>query len=59
MTPDQWEQIKEIFDAAVERSPEDRSQFLAEACAADDKVRGEFFRHRRIAGPLLSISLPP
>ncbi len=32
MTPQRWERIKELFEAALERSPEERSAFVAEAC---------------------------
>jgi eukaryotic-like serine/threonine-protein kinase len=44
MTPDRWERVKELFDAALERSPEERSGFLVEACAGDDGLRGEVRR---------------
>src|SRR5215472_6400005 len=44
MTPAQLEQIKEIFYAAVEQSPERRSEFLAEACAGDEALRREVER---------------
>jgi serine/threonine protein kinase/Tol biopolymer transport system component len=54
MTPAQLEQIKEIFYAAVEQSPERRSEFLVAACAGDVAVRGEVERllaeHERAGG---------
>ncbi|HMD95840.1 MAG TPA: protein kinase [Terriglobia bacterium] len=57
MTPEHWAQLKEVYDAALERPPEKRSQFLAEACAGDDSLRGEAERllaeHDR-TGDLLS-----
>ncbi|MBA2339793.1 MAG: PD40 domain-containing protein [Pyrinomonadaceae bacterium] len=33
------QQIKEIFNAALERAPGERAQFLAEECAGDDETR--------------------
>jgi len=39
-TPD-WQQVKSIFHAAVELSPEDRSGYLQEACAGDLILRRE------------------
>lgn len=68
MTPDRWERVKELFDAALERSPEKRPKFLAEACPGDDILCGEVERliaeHDRtgeiLDSPLLSsIAEPP
>ncbi|HJU55442.1 MAG TPA: protein kinase [Pyrinomonadaceae bacterium] len=41
MTNQRWQQIKEIFHASLERDPEERRAFLAQACAGDDALRGE------------------
>jgi serine/threonine protein kinase/tetratricopeptide (TPR) repeat protein len=41
MTPERWEQIKEIFQAALEREPQQRAVFLGQACAGDDDLRVE------------------
>ena len=41
MTPDHWQQIKRIFDQAIERETDQRDAFLAEACAGDDALRVE------------------
>lgn len=42
MTPEEWQRAKALFDAAMEREPEDRSAFLDEACSpTDDLVRRE------------------
>ena len=38
---EQWEQIKEIFTLALEKSSEDRTRFLEQACAGDDALRRE------------------
>ena len=44
MTPDKWARVKEIFEGALERSPEKRLEFLAEACAGDESLLGEVQR---------------
>jgi serine/threonine protein kinase/tetratricopeptide (TPR) repeat protein len=36
-----WEQIKEILGAALERTPEERSDFVRQMCAADEDLRKE------------------
>jgi eukaryotic-like serine/threonine-protein kinase len=37
----QWERVKELFDAALERDPADRDGFLTGACGADKSLREE------------------
>lgn len=39
-----WEKIKELFDRAVGLAPEDRPQFLVEACRDDVTLRSEIER---------------
>ena len=39
--PKQWEKIKEIVGAALERDPSQRAAFLDEACSRDATVRAE------------------
>ena len=41
MTPEQWRRVKEVFEAALERSPSERSAFLSQACAGDDSLHNE------------------
>ncbi len=41
MTPERWQQVKEIFRSALERAPERRAAFLAEACRGHDSLRRE------------------
>jgi serine/threonine-protein kinase len=41
MTPERWQQVKQIFHAALERRPAVRSSFLGEACGADASLRSE------------------
>jgi|GEM_PF-133014 len=36
-----WEQVKEIFDAALKLAPDEREQFLAENCSGDEELRRE------------------
>jgi len=35
MDPERWEQIDNLFQAALERPPEERDAFLSQACAGD------------------------
>lgn len=41
MTPERWQQLKQIFQSALERKPGERSAFLNEACAGDPTLRSE------------------
>jgi len=41
MTPERWQKVKEIFQAAQDRRPADRALFLASACEGDDALRKE------------------
>ena len=41
MTPERWRQIMNIFEAATQRQPEEHDAFLADACGADNELRGE------------------
>ena len=38
---EQWDQIKEILGSALERSPEERSEYVRQACAHDESLRAE------------------
>jgi eukaryotic-like serine/threonine-protein kinase len=40
MSPGQWQRVKELCGAALQRAPAERSRYLAEACS-DDGVRRE------------------
>src|SRR5262249_36780813 len=48
MELDRWEQIERLYHAALEREPDAREAFLAEACAGDEDLR------REVAGLLAS-----
>ena len=41
MTPERWQQVKEIFDSAIKYLPEHRGVFLSEACGGDNDLRSE------------------
>jgi serine/threonine protein kinase/Tol biopolymer transport system component len=41
MTPERWQQLKQIFQSALERNPAERSAFLSQACAGDAALRSE------------------
>lgn len=39
MTPERWRQVEEIFQTALDLSPEERSRYVSTACAADPALR--------------------
>jgi serine/threonine protein kinase len=41
MTPERWQQVERLYQAALEREPSQRAAFLREACAGDEVVRQE------------------
>ena len=41
MTPERWQRINEVLDAALEHKAEDRAGVLAHACAGDQTLRRE------------------
>ncbi|HSL53812.1 MAG TPA: protein kinase, partial [Pyrinomonadaceae bacterium] len=41
MTPERWEQVKEIFNSAIHYRPEERSLFISQACSGDEELRSE------------------
>jgi eukaryotic-like serine/threonine-protein kinase len=68
MTPERFRQIRNLYEAAVEREPAERAEFLRQACQGDDELGREverllIARERTadlIAGPLLGpIDLDP
>jgi serine/threonine protein kinase/tetratricopeptide (TPR) repeat protein len=38
MTSEQWQKVKELFQFALERAPEERHAFLVDACNGDDRL---------------------
>jgi serine/threonine-protein kinase len=47
VTPHQWSRLEPILDAAMDREPEARGAYLAEACAGDDALLAEAWRMLR------------
>jgi len=41
MNPERWQQIRQIYNSALEREPEQRAAFLDQACAGDRSLRSE------------------
>src|SRR5882672_3399266 len=41
MTPERWQQVDRLFQAAVDLEPPQRASFLDEACAGDKTLRSE------------------
>ena len=41
MTPEQWQEVESILQAALDRPPHERSSFLDEACAGDEQMKAE------------------
>lgn len=41
MKPDEWQQVKEILNTALDYPPAQRSRFLDRACAGDEPLRRE------------------
>src|SRR5262249_25247227 len=41
LTPDRWERIRQLLDAALDLEPGQRESFLAEACGDDRSLRGQ------------------
>src|ERR1043165_8748066 len=41
MTPERWQQVKEIFNSGINYRPEERSSFVSRACSGDDELRSE------------------
>jgi len=41
LTPERWQQLKQIFGIAIERAPQERAAYLDQACANDSALRTE------------------
>ena len=57
MTPERWQKIEEIFEAAAERKPKERAAFLDEMCDGDRELRQEvesLLAHQQPTGGLIS-----
>ena len=41
MKSNRWQQVEQIFHAALQRKPEERAGFLEQTCAGDESLFGE------------------
>src|SRR5713101_9654003 len=41
MTPEHWEEVKRIFDAALQQDAVSRGNFLSQACGGNDELQKE------------------
>ena len=41
MKPERWEQVERLYHSALERKPEERVAYLAQACGGDEELRRE------------------
>jgi len=41
MKPERWQQVDQLFQAALKRAPGEQTAFLAQACAGDEALRRE------------------
>src|ERR1041385_6884647 len=39
MTPERWRQVEEIFQAALDLSPGERTRYVSEVCAEDTELK--------------------
>ncbi|HKG97523.1 MAG TPA: hypothetical protein VKA97_06905, partial [Pyrinomonadaceae bacterium] len=39
MSPERWQQVEEIFQAALDLSPGERTRYVSEVCAADTDLK--------------------
>jgi len=44
MTPERWQQVKEVLATALDLAPAERSAYLGKRCAGDDSLRGDVER---------------
>ena len=61
MSPERWKQIEDIFNSAIELSPDERAAFLARACGSDAALRSEVERllgHDAAVGDFIASPVP-
>ena len=62
MTPERWQQIEKIFQAALDYTPEERVRFVSEACANDLDLKSDvetLLLQHESAGSLLEKPVNP
>src|SRR5678816_3190493 len=60
MTPERWRQVEEIFQGALDRVPDQRTQYVLEACGNDETLRRDvqlLLSQHDSAGELLDVPL--
>jgi TolB-like protein/Flp pilus assembly protein TadD len=58
MTPERWRQVEEIFQEALDLQPDQRNQYILEACSGDDMLRRDvqlLLSQHDSAGELLEV----
>jgi serine/threonine protein kinase len=56
MTPDRWQQINNLYQAALEREVQEREAYLREVCAGDEELRREvedLLGHHQVAATFM------
>jgi hypothetical protein len=41
MTPERWREVEQVYQSTVDREPQLRAAYLAEACGDDQELRRE------------------
>jgi serine/threonine protein kinase/Tfp pilus assembly protein PilF len=59
MTPELWERLKPLYNAALETPEEDRDSFISEACGNDSEMRGELIAMLKANGEQTAFSDAP
>lgn len=60
MTPERWRQVEEIFQAALNLGPEEREQYVSQACVDDTTLKRDvetLLSQNENAGDLLEAPL--
>jgi hypothetical protein len=58
MTPESWQQVKDVLQQVLEQAPSERSAFLDRACEGDEPLRREVASSLLTIPPLLSANCP-
>lgn len=59
MSPERWQQIERLYDAVIQREPNERVGLLKEWCAGDDELRREvewMLAHQQEAAHLIQVT---
>ncbi len=58
MTPERWQQVREVLEGALGLAPEQRTAFLDQACSSDPSLRSDVESILASAGQTESSLLP-